>query len=43
MWDHKGLLGYTPRWQRIAYRVAEALVVPVVFAIIVIAGGMFQS
>ena len=42
MWDHKGLLGYKPRWQRILERVAEALMLPLAFAIIIIAGGLWQ-
>ena len=42
MWDHKGLLGHRPRWQRVLYRVIEAAMLPLAFAIIIIAGGLWQ-
>ena len=42
MWDHKGLLGHRPRWQRVLERVAAAAMLPVAFALILIAGGLFQ-
>ena len=42
MWDHKGLLGHRPRWQRVLERVAEAIMVPVAFLLLCSAAGMFQ-
>ena len=37
-----GLLGYQPRWQRWAYRAAEALALPAAFVVVVIAAGLFS-
>lgn len=42
MWDHKGLLGFRPLWVRVLERVAEALVMPLVLVLLVVAAGMFQ-
>ena len=42
MWDHKGLLGHRPSWQRILYRVAEFWAVPIAFGLLCVAAAMFQ-